>query len=169
MNPSGQAYLIALIVITLFVFGLFFVSFRGAGQAISQPNKAFFENAQNEMVQSYTTAVYLKDIPTVMGGTALLFKKQASATQQQLDICFTVFDQNNAYYFGNYSNKDSNAISTYSNSPVKSDSTQSIQKQNLLNDLNLSFCSKSFNLNNALNLSITLRKGKGAIEWQSQE
>ena len=169
MKEQGQAYLIALIIITIFVFGLFFLSFRQPVQPSDQPNKPFFENVQTEMIQSYATALYAQDVPAVMGGTAALFKNRARTMQHQLELCFMAFDQNNTYYFGNYSGQDGNAISQYSNTLVPKNTVKPIAKQTLLNDFNLSFCGNAFDLTQNLNLSITLKRGKGVIQWKNEE
>ncbi|RLG70385.1 MAG: hypothetical protein DRO07_00315 [Candidatus Iainarchaeum archaeon] len=161
-EERGQAYLLIGILLAGFVFVAIYSARMATG--ISRFGTFEIENLKRELPIAYTTGIYLNDLNYVMTHTSEELKEFYLEKRLTLKLLFTAYDENGHYILGNYWGRDCSYSTSAISGIVKNNSTTTINKETLLNDYSLTFCGKSFNLQNKFYYYAELHRGAEVIK-----
>jgi len=161
-EERGQAYLLIGILLAGFVFVAIYSARMATG--ISRFGTFEIENLKRELPIAYTTGIYLNDLNYVMTHTSEELKEFYLEKRLTLKLLFTAYDENGHYILGNYWGQDCSYSTNAISGIVKNNSTTVINKETLLNDYSLTFCEKSFNLQNKFYYYAELHRGAEVIK-----
>lgn len=162
ISERAQAYLLIGIILAGFVFAAIYAAKMASG--ISRFGTFEIENLKRELPIAYATGIYLNDLNYVMAHTSEELKEFYTEKRLTLKLLFTAYDENGHYILGNYWGQDCSYSTSVISGTVKNNSTTIINKETLLNDYSLTFCGKSFNLQNKFYYYAELHRGEEVIK-----
>ena len=162
INEKAQAYLLIGIILAGFVFAAIYSARMATG--ISRFGTFEIENLKRELPIAYATGIYLNDLNYVMAHTSEELKEFYTEKRLVMKLLFTAYDENGHYILGNYWGQDCSYSTSVISGMVKNNTTHIINKETLLNDYSLTFCGKSFNLQNKFYYYAELHRGAEVIK-----
>ncbi len=143
-NERAQAYLFVSFLLAIFVAAT--VMSTRITKRENTMSDFEIKNLKNELPMAYTSGIYVNDVNTILVDSITKFINFFKGKGLTLKIIYIAYDKNNTYYLGNFFGRNCGYSNGVVSGSLNNGETIDINKETLLNDLNIIFCGYTMNM-----------------------